>query len=106
MLMTKITDEAGDGREREQVDRSTGRILFADQMARDAANEAIGRIDSHEKLCTERWTSQREAMARVEKAMAEIKICVDDKIGKLPAGIIAALSGLCGYLAARAFPIH
>lgn len=106
MMMTRSPDDTGAEINREQVDRSTGRLLFADQTARDDANEALGRIDSHEKLCTERWQSQREAMVRVEKTMGEIKTCVDDKIGKLPAGIIAALTGVCGYLAARAFPIH
>lgn len=106
MHMTKITDEAGDGREREQVDRSTGRILFTDQIARDDAKDANNRIESHEKFCTERWKHQSEGMVRLENAIGGIQKAVDDRIGKLPAGIIAALTGVCGYLAARAFPIH
>lgn len=61
---------------------------------------------AHEEVCTERWRSQGEAMIRIEHTMEAVNAAISDKIGKLPSGIIAALSGLCGYLAARAFPIH
>jgi len=77
-----------------------------DQEARDIANDARSRSDAHELLCTERWNAQGATMIRVEKNIEEIKDAVNDRIGKLPAGLIAGLTGLAGYLAARAFPVH
>lgn len=77
-----------------------------DQEARDMAHDAIARSKAHEEVCTERWLHQAESMGRVEKIIGEIKLAVDDKVGKLSAGLIAGLTGIVGYLAARAFPIH
>lgn len=97
-------------RERAQVALSRKRVMMRaqalDQEARDLANDALARSKAHEELCSERWTHQSDTMARVEKIIGEIKTAVDDRIGKLPAGIIAGLTGLVGYLSARAFPIH
>ncbi len=72
-----------------------------DQEARDLAADALAKSKAHEDLCTERWLHQAATMARVEKTIGEIKTAVDDKIGKLPAGLIAGLTGLVGFLAAR-----
>lgn len=76
-----------------------------DQVARDDANHANGRIDSHETLCTERWTQQRQAMVLVQTTVDEIKKRMDKTIGHVPASIIAVMASIIGYLAARAFPI-
>ncbi len=45
-------------------------------------------------------------MIRLETAVGELKKSVDDKIGRLPAGIIAALMGIVGFLGRGAFPMH
>lgn len=78
--------------------------MAMDQEARDRADEALSKAISHELLCTERWRTQGEAMARVEHLMADMNVALNDRIGRLPAGIIAALTGLVGFLGARAFP--
>lgn len=77
-----------------------------DQDARDLARDATARIKSHEELCTERWNQSRESGARVEIALAVLQKAMDEKIGKMPATLIAGLTGLVGWLAARAFPFH
>ena len=79
--------------------------MVADQEARDLANRALSRVQSHEVLCTERWGQQRDTMARVEHTLADIQIGISRRIGMVPAGTIAGLVGLCGWLAARAFPL-
>ena len=108
--MAKPPNTVARSREAAQIRLSKQRILERaanlDQEARDLANDAIARSEAHENLCTERWEHQKEAMARVETALGQVKACVEDKIGRLPAGLIAGLTGICGYLAARAFPLH
>jgi len=104
--MTRASEEAGFHREQEQVDRSTSRILGADtldQDARDLAQKALSRIDSHEVLCTERWNQQRVALALVQ---ATLDVMNKSTLGRIPAGIIATLTAIVGWLAARAFPLH
>ena len=91
--------------------RSTKSVMEAsehhvDQSARDTANEAIAKSVAHESLCNERWRTQGETMARVETTMQDIKKAIDVQIAKVPAAIIAALMGLLGWMAARAFPLH
>jgi hypothetical protein len=101
--MTKVTDELANLREREQISRSTTRIMGGedgvDQEARDAVLKVGARMDSHEVLCTERW-------GQLRAAVAEVKAKVDKSIGYIPAALIAALTGICGFLADRAFPLH
>lgn len=104
--MTEALENAGLNREQEQIDRSTTRIMGAetlDQDARDLAQKAIGRIDTHEVLCTERWIQQRAAVITVQNTLDAM---TKNMLGRVPAGIIACLTGLVGWLAARAFPIH
>ncbi|MEI9995078.1 MAG: hypothetical protein WDM91_10820 [Rhizomicrobium sp.] len=117
-----VADEIGHDRQREQVKRSTSRLLHGDgdmidQEARDLAKQAMARGEAHEDVCTERWTQSRDGQARVEGAVAALQNAMDerikalekamnDRIGKMPASVIAALTGLVGFLAARAFPVH
>jgi len=104
--MTKAAEEAGLHREQEQIDRSTTRVLGADSLdqdARDLAQKAFSRIDTHEVLCTERWNQLRVAMGMVQKSVDTMS---RNTLGRIPAGIIAGLTGLVGWLAARAFPLH
>lgn len=99
-----------DSRQAQQKRLSRARIVrraaALDQEARDRANDAIARSEAHERLCTERWDTQARAMARIEKTMEAVETAITDKIGRLPAGIIAALFGLVGFLGARAWPTH
>jgi hypothetical protein len=109
--MTTVANEVGHGRETAQFLASTDRVLGKhiidmDQEARDIAHAAASRVESHEELCTERWGQARAASARVEVALAALQKSIEDRIGKGPATIIAALTGVIGFLAARAFPIH
>jgi hypothetical protein len=83
-----------------------GEVDMIDQEARDRADEAASHIESHEKLCTERWNQSRAAQDRVEGALKSLQDAMNDRIGKLPASVIAILMGICGFLAARAFPTH
>ena len=104
-------DEVGHIRQLAQTALSSERVLqgqdtMIDQDARDSAGAAMSKITGHELLCTERWNQQREAMSRVEVALKEVGVKVDKQMGKIPAGVIAALTGLVGFLAARAFPLH
>jgi hypothetical protein len=41
-----------------------------DHEARTMAQQAHGRIDGHERLCTERWEQSRLALARVERGVS------------------------------------
>lgn len=75
-----------------------------DQIARDLAQAAKTKAETHEVLCTERWEQQRTAMVLVQHTIDSIKKSLDTSIGKLPAGIIGVLMGLVGWFAARAFP--
>lgn len=84
-----------------------------DQEARDTANKALGETTSHEKLCVERWANQQrsnlaqtEAVGRVEAALTELNSNLNKRMGNFPAGLIAALFGLCGVLATLAFSHH
>ena len=104
--MTKAGDITGLHREQEQIDRSTTRVIGAeilDQDARDLAGKAMSKIETHEVLCTERWNQQRIALGMMQKTL---DVMSRNTLGRMPAGIIAALTGIVGWLAARAFPIH
>jgi len=74
-----------------------------DQDARDLAHKALGRMDAHDVLCTERWNQQRKAMEMLQRSLDQMS---RNMLGRIPAGIIAVLSGLVGWLSQRAFPIH
>lgn len=104
----KSDDEKGRGRQQEQVRRSARSVMrnVVDQDARDAAFDAIAKAKAHEELCEERWKNQAAALARVEGMVTLINAAMADKIGKLPAGIIAALTGTVGFLAHMAFSTH
>lgn len=109
--MGQAAEEIGLNREKEQIIGSTARVLHQgaedlDQDARDLAHTAIAKVKSHEELCTERWNQARAATVRVELALAILQRGMDEKIGKTPAAIIAGLTGLVGWLASRAFPLH
>jgi hypothetical protein len=109
--MSRATEKVGRGREREQVRRSTKNVMdkadaSLDQDARDTANDALAASKAHELICDLRWKTHAEAMIRVEAALVEVNKAIHDKIGRMPAGVIAALTGLVGFLAARAFPVH
>ncbi len=77
-----------------------------DQLARDLAQAAKTKAETHEILCTERWEQQRTAMVLVQHTIDGIKKNLDTSIGKIPAGIITGLTGVVGWLIARAFPTH
>lgn len=79
---------------------------YIDQEARDTARKAVATAETHEILCEERWKQQRLAMSRVEVILDEIKNSVEKRIGIYPAAAISWLMALCGFLAARAFPLH
>lgn len=70
------------------------------------AQQAVAAINGHERLCTERWEQSRASSLRVENLLKRIEGDVNRRIGMIPAGAIAALTALCGFLAARAFPLH
>jgi hypothetical protein len=101
----------GRNREREQIDRSRNRVrarvdsAYVDQEARDRADDALAQSASHEILCNERWETQRSAMVRVEGSMVRIEKSISEKIGRIPAAIIAAMGTVIGFLAARVFPV-
>lgn len=87
-----------------------------DQVARDESARNEARQDMHEAVCTERWQQSKEGLARVETGLADfrkdvgIKIDklqkgIDERIGKVPASVIAGLMGVIGFLAERAFHI-
>lgn len=106
-----VVEDLGRQREASQVERSTQRLAGdtlkeMDEGARDVAYDAKFKIESHERVCTERWEQARLAGNRVEAAMGKLQDAMDERIGKVPAGIIAGLTGLVGFLAARAFPLH
>ena len=105
--MTKAGEVVSQHREQEQIDRSTTRLLgggdILDQTARDLAQRAFSRIDTHEVLCTERWNQSRIAIATLQASLDSMS---KNMLGRIPAGIIACLTGLVGWLAARAFPLH
>jgi hypothetical protein len=76
-----------------------------DQEARDLAREALSRMNAHEKVCTERWTTSRATqvevkagVARVEAALTGVKDAVSKRLGIAPAGIIALLMGVIGFM--------
>lgn len=94
----------GTALEKEQVTRSMRNII--DQKARDIGTGAQDDIVRHETLCEERWKNQLLSMGRMETSMAAIQVAMNDRIGRTPAVIIATLTGLVGFLAARAFPLH
>lgn len=108
--MTDLTDEVGDSRERVQIVESLSRVIGKDMEldsdARDLARDALAKISSHERLCTERWQQQVISLNRLESTIDEIKATAQNQVAKIPAGIIAALVGVIGFLSARAFPIH
>lgn len=102
--MTKAGDELAHVREIEQLSRSATRVLRSgeetlDQEARDIGAKAASRMDAHEVLCTERWNQLR-------KSVDELAQKLNRTVGYVPASLIAALMGICGYLADRAFPLH
>ena len=105
--MTEAADVLGLGKEQEQIERSIERLMgeweMPDQEARDLAHKALGRMDSHEAVCTERWNQQRLALGILQKSFDAM---AKNTLGRVPAGLIACLTGLVGWLAARAFPIH
>jgi len=77
-----------------------------DQDARDDAAAAMRKITSHEEVC-EMVRNQNTAMfTRIEATLALLQKAMDDRIGKIPASIIAVMAGIIGYLADRAFPFH
>lgn len=109
--MSTAANEVGRRREMAQIVESTDSVLGKhtrdmDQEARDLGNSAIARVESHEELCTERWSQARAASVRVELALSTMQKAMEDRIGKIPATIIASMAAVIGYLAARAFPIH
>jgi len=109
--MTVLADEVGDSRQRSQIIESFSRVMTEgneemDQDARDCARDALAKISSHEALCTERWNQKRLALESLQAAVDDLSKSMDTHIQRVPAGVIATLTGLCGWLAARAFPIH
>lgn len=112
--MTEQAGEVGRSRERAQIVESVARVMLSgeemDQDARDAARDAMGKIASHEAVCTERWAQQRIAMKAIELSMdhmrKSLELMANRYIPPLPGAMIAGLMGLCGWLAARAFPLH
>ena len=74
-----------------------------DQDARDLAQKAMGKIETHETLCTERWNQSRIALGVLQSTLDTM---ARNTLGRIPAGIIAALMGAVGWLSARAFPLH
>ena len=106
-----VVEEVGRQREKDQLARTTQRLLGdkiieMDQEARDLATEAKNQIKAHEDVCALAWANNNKTLERMEQAIAKLQDAMDDRIGKIPASIIAALTGLVGFLAARAFPIH
>ena len=72
-----------------------------DQRARDAADDAMNRIDKHEAVCAERYKSLDNRLAAGSERMAEISgdlksVKVDIKVGV--AKLIAVLLGATGTL--------
>lgn len=110
--MSQLLDEIGESRERAQIISSVGRVIAGgcgdeelDQEARDCARDALSKISAHETLCTERWTQQRAALVVLGHSIEGLQKSLDRYIAPLPAGAIAVLMGICGWLTARAFPL-
>lgn len=59
------------------------------------AQHVAGRIDGHERLCTERWEQSRQGLARVERGVAGLY----KRWWGLATGIIIMLFGLIGSVA-------
>ncbi len=74
-----------------------------DHEAREGVAKALARMDTHETLCTERWNQQRLAVGAVQTTLDAME---KNMLGRFPAAAIACLTGLVGFLGARAFPIH
>lgn len=102
--MSSDSEAVGHTRQQRQIVASTGRTLgdmeMLDQEARDDAARALSRMDAHEVLCTERWNQGRIATAMLQKSVDGL---VANSLDRLPAGIIAGLTALVGFLAERAF---
>lgn len=63
------------------------------------AQNAITRLDGHERVCTERWTESRKTMERVEKGVAGLYT----RWWGMAVGLVLALLGLIATVAAAAF---
>jgi hypothetical protein len=107
--MSKDSDAVGSQRQQEQIIGSTDRVITGDkvdQEARDIGKDASSRIKSHEVLCAERWNQARDAMQDLSKTIDELRKQINSYVPPLPGAAIAGLMGMCGWLAARAFPMH
>jgi len=124
--MGKVSDELGHARQLEQVDKSSKRVLGIDMdeearnlaiEARDESHRAKAMVLQHEAVCEERWKRQGETSLRLETSLtaltttvntqlASLQRGIDERVGKIPATIIAAMAGVIGFLADRAFPLH
>lgn len=112
--MSKAADQIGESRERAQIIQSVSRVMTEgeetlDQEARDCAKDAMSKLNTHEVLCTERWGQQRAALETLTVSVARLQNSFDGVSNKflspVAVGLIAGLMGLCGWLAARAFPL-
>lgn len=108
--MTELSDEIGRDRDREQFGRSSERALnqsgiiqgrddMIDQDARDRATTAFSRMESHEKLCTERWAEMRKALEDIREELKECRTSLNKRIGTMPAGIMTVMGSIIGFLA-------
>ena len=70
--------------------------------ARDAmqlAQNAFNQIQSHERLCAERWLAAHDKMVSVHKAVDRI----NSNTAKVNMTVIATLLAVCGYLFSKAY---
>lgn len=106
--MTSISEDLGRGRQERQAQESVERLLGdeyidMDQEARDLANQATSKIESHEQVCAERWRGANQAQTRVENTLANIQKAMDDRIGRIPAAIITVMGTVIGAFASHTF---
>ncbi len=70
-----------------------------DHEARSMAQNVSGRLDGHERICTERWNESRKTMERVEKGVAGLYT----RWWSMAVGLVVSLLALIATVAAAAF---
>ena len=110
-VMTLAASELGKNREAAQIVSSTSRLMGKndhdmDQEARDEAKAVTADLKAHKDVCAILAKQNADALSRLEAAISALQKKMDDRIGKIPAGIIAVMGTVIGFLAARVWPAH
>lgn len=68
-----------------------------DTRAIELAQTALNKIDSHEKVCQERWTAIAKSLGKVESGIADIFT----RLWVIAGAVIFVLLGIVGFLLAK-----